>query len=295
MLLSATVVFFPLVSFDRVEISIGSIMKAIFSGYGSSGIASELIDVLGTYAKPYIVMMLFWFVFTVASAVSVLTAKKKAVFLGAILEQIIQIFIAIWLYVKIKSKLSLVYRAVSFFGFGNGIKIHILPILFWAVLQIICFVVNIIELTAKEESLQENDLPPIPPNWNPGVGSNVIDDVEETTGNQTYEIPFYGAVIGNSIEYAKLAFQMKEKEKVFFKEEGTHILLQERLHFDEKNILADVYYVPEHKEYCITPAKRRTVFLESGQPLGEGRLYYLPRATRIRIQGAAKEDWFELA
>lgn len=95
MLLSATIVFFPLVSIGGIEISIKSAIQSVYSGYGSSGAATGLISALGSYAKPYMVMALGWFLFTVLSAVSVLMAKKKTAYLSAIIEQVIQIFIAV--------------------------------------------------------------------------------------------------------------------------------------------------------------------------------------------------------
>lgn len=165
MLLSATIVFFPLVSIGGIEISIKSAIQSVYSGYGSSGAATGLISALGSYAKPYMVMALGWFLFTVLSAVSVLMAKKKTAYLSAIIEQVIQIFIAVSLYMKVKRKLSLVYSAISFVGLGNGVKVHILPILFWVVLQIICFIINIMEITTKEETMMEV-LPPVLPVWN---------------------------------------------------------------------------------------------------------------------------------
>lgn len=53
MLLSATIVFFPLVSIGGIEISIKSAIQSVYSGYGSSGAATGLISALGSYAKPY--------------------------------------------------------------------------------------------------------------------------------------------------------------------------------------------------------------------------------------------------
>lgn len=58
MLLSATIVFFPLVSIGGIEISIKSAIQSVYSGYGSSGAATGLISALGSYAKPYMVLQL---------------------------------------------------------------------------------------------------------------------------------------------------------------------------------------------------------------------------------------------
>ncbi len=46
MLLSATIVFFPLVSIGGIEISIKSAIQSVYSGYGSSGAATGLISAL---------------------------------------------------------------------------------------------------------------------------------------------------------------------------------------------------------------------------------------------------------
>lgn len=45
MLLSATIVFFPLVSIGGIEISIKSAIQSVYSGYGSSGAARNPVDI----------------------------------------------------------------------------------------------------------------------------------------------------------------------------------------------------------------------------------------------------------
>ena len=50
------------------------------------------------------------------------------------------------------------------------------------------------------------------------------------------------------------------------------------------DLAAEIYYVTAYGEYCVKPHRRMTVFLESGQPLGEGREYYLPRGMRIYLE-----------
>ena len=49
-------------------------------------------------------------------------------------------------------------------------------------------------------------------------------------------------------------------------------------------ILGYIYYVSQYEEYCIQPLQTMTIFLESGQPLGKNRFYYLPRGTEIYIK-----------
>jgi hypothetical protein len=50
--------------------------------------------------------------------------------------------------------------------------------------------------------------------------------------------------------------------------------------------LAAVYYISEYQEYCVEVNEKLCVFLESGQPLGKGRDYYLPRGTKIYVKDA---------
>ena len=60
-----------------------------------------------------------------------------------------------------------------------------------------------------------------------------------------------------------------------------------------QEVEAEVYYVAEYQEYCVKPMRKLAVFLESGQPLGAGREYRLPRGMKICMVG--KEEVFTLA
>ena len=53
--------------------------------------------------------------------------------------------------------------------------------------------------------------------------------------------------------------------------------------YEEEGAAAGIYYIREYGEYCAEPFEKRAVFLESGQPLGKGRQYYLPRGTKIYV------------
>ena len=57
--------------------------------------------------------------------------------------------------------------------------------------------------------------------------------------------------------------------------------------------MAGVYFIGDYNEYCVEPYEKSAVFLESGQPLGKGRKYYLPRGTRVYVKD--KNNQFTLA
>lgn len=101
---------------------------------------------------------------------------------------------------------------------------------------------------------------------------------------------FEGAVVCESGRYAGKAYPLEDKKEIFFfLREGEAELAP----YEAEGAAAGVYYISEYGEYCAEPFERNMVFLESGQPLGKGRQYYLPRGTKIYI--SAKNNIFTLA
>lgn len=76
---------------------------------------------------------------------------------------------------------------------------------------------------------------------------------------------------------------MSVGEAVWICSDGVHIFMTKADQSIEHELLAEVFYVAEYEEYWLTPEKKRMVFLESGQPLGEKREYYIPRGTIIQV------------
>lgn len=79
-------------------------------------------------------------------------------------------------------------------------------------------------------------------------------------------------------------------EKIYFELSGTGVIVVKDGAKDPAAILG---YDVERGEYQIRPLKSMCVFLKSGQPLGKGRDYNLPRETKLYIQ--EKENMFTLA
>lgn len=91
---------------------------------------------------------------------------------------------------------------------------------------------------------------------------------------------FTGAVSGESGLYAGRIYSLKDKKEVFFTMNEKNAVLSP---YEEEGAAAGIYYIKEYGEYCAEPFEKNTVFLESGQPLGKGRQYYLRRGTKIYI------------
>lgn len=93
---------------------------------------------------------------------------------------------------------------------------------------------------------------------------------------------FQGALKGLDGIYQKKIYPLEERRPVYFVSDGTQTFVAEE---KQEELLAELYYIGAYGEYCVTPAKRQVCFLESGQPLGAGRHYYLRRGTRICLEG----------
>lgn len=91
---------------------------------------------------------------------------------------------------------------------------------------------------------------------------------------------FHGAVLGENGRFRGKAYPLKYEEESFFVSDGADISISDR---EADTAIASVYYAEEYAEYCIRPMRRMSVFLESGQPLGRDRIYYLPRGMKIHV------------
>ena len=101
---------------------------------------------------------------------------------------------------------------------------------------------------------------------------------------------FAGAIIGEKGIYAGKIYPLIDKKEIFFCMDNKQILSNP--YEDEEN-LAGIYFIGEYNEYCVEPYKKNFVFLESGQPLGKDRQYFLPRGTGLYLKD--KNNEFTLA
>lgn len=100
---------------------------------------------------------------------------------------------------------------------------------------------------------------------------------------------FFGAVKGESGLYHNRVLMLGEEEVLPVGVSGTEVV------FDDENseYLGCVGYDTKRSEYLVCPGKKLSFFMESGQPLGAERLYYLPRGTKIYVK--ERTNSFELA
>lgn len=101
---------------------------------------------------------------------------------------------------------------------------------------------------------------------------------------------FTGAIIGEKGIYAGKAYPLIERKEIFFRMDNEQVLFNP---YEEVENLAGIYFIGEYNEYCVESYRKGFVFLESGQPLGKDRQYFLPRGTGLYLKD--KNNQFTLA
>jgi len=129
--------------------------------------------------------------------------------------------------------------------------------------------------------------------WAPEEKENITpaaEAVHPQTARESAAEEFAGAIACEGGLYAGKVYPLKDKTEVFFLlKEGEAVLSP----YEEEGASAGIYYIKEYGEYCAEPFEKGMLFLASGQPLGKGRQYYLPRGTKIYVSD--RKNTFTLA
>lgn len=318
-----------LASAGAVRLSVFNIIKLGTVEKADGGIFSEILDTLLADIKGYAYILLVLLGAVVVVAILTAALPVKAAYIVSIAGQAaINIFACI-MYIQMRRWISSVQGMVEgvkgLFGLGASvdvgrIEVHYLPVVLWILLYLFTMFMAIIGLVVKEKpTVQRNAKDILPENINRG-GNVYLERIQELERNRkstgcphapmrqiheaekaiTPYVPedrsvcqkFGGALLGESGFYASKVYLMKERAPIYFCKEGPIAVLVPEQGY-EKEMLAKVYYVDGYKEYCVKPMQRLSVFLESGQPLGAGREYYIPRGMRIYLIN--RDQMFTLA
>ena len=282
MLGSMGIVFLPLVSLGDLRLSVANVVRMGFTKDGDLGFLQEVMEMAKSYIRNYSYMILVWLILIFAVAVLTALLPTGAAYIVSIIGQIAVNVIAIIFYVQIKDLITSVENALEsvkgFFNFGGlpgvdgigEIEVHILPVLFWIGIYLVTLSLAVWGALMKEEMTN--------PIQNPGIPEAVE---PRTMEKETVCLDFHGAITGEKGIYAAKTFLMEDRVPVYCcKEDRQMVVVPGRT----GDLAAEIYYVTAYGEYCVKPHRRMTVFLESGQPLGEGREYYLPRGMRIYLE-----------
>lgn len=302
--------FSPLIDVSVMELSLIDVLK-LGSGIGDSGAWGGIGDVLEEYMKPFFFVVLFLVLLVLASVLGCVLLSWRSAYVAAVagvaVTNLVTI-ISVWiLYSKIKE----LRQGLSFFGMEGLVSLHKAPIILWFLISAAILAIGVWGIH-QAVKMPEADQPEeiLPENFNHRRNPwehrqdltaqvrredylNRINELEqEKERREMYQeiahekqeamSHFQGALKGLDGIYQKKVYPLEERRPVYFVSDGTQMFVTEE---KQKELLAELYYIGAYGEYCVTPAKRQACFLESGQPLGAGRHYYLRRGTRICLEG----------
>ena len=279
--------FMPLIKINSVDISIMDILKVGIGNYGISGTAGEIYPYIEEYFKPKVIVVFIVLVLVLVGAFLTAVISGKKSYVIAIISSIVNNISVISVCLYIKNKMAEVQKALVLLDIGQVMKFSYVTIILWIVMYAVIVLLCILGLWLwRKKEWQEEYVEAMPEKidsrqnvWERPVAVRQ----QESTG-------FEGAVVGETGIFEGKVYSLKERVEVFFEwENGKAVLKKQR---NTQN-LAGIYYVAKYQEYCIDVFVKSNVFLSSGQPLGAGRTYYLPRGTEIYITN--KENQFLLA
>ena len=277
----------PLIKINSVDISIMDILKVGIGNYGISGTAGEIYPYIEEYFKPKVIVVFIVLVLVLVGAFLTAVISGKKSYVIAIISSIVNNISVISVCLYIKNKMAEVQKALVLLDIGQVMKFSYVTIILWIVMYAVIVLLCILGLWLwRKKEWQEEYVEAMPEKidsrqnvWERPVAVRQ----QESTG-------FEGAVVGETGIFEGKVYSLKERVEVFFEwENGKAVLKKQR---NTQN-LAGIYYVAKYQEYCIDVFVKSNVFLSSGQPLGAGRTYYLPRGTEIYITN--KENQFLLA
>lgn len=298
-LLTLEVIFLPILKLGEWNISLMGIIRKVF--FKIDDIYFDSVkEILKEYMWKYIGTLMILVLLTIATACVTWIMKTTVTYVMALCGQCCTLMWTILVLKTISDKFNTITNLVSYFGMGDIVKFKLLPLLIWGILHVVAFVIIVSELlsTSMEEkrTLYSKEL--IIPTH---VKEKNIFNERKTPyeyENRHERMPvgeteFYGAILGVKSPYLGKAFMLEERKYVYILQEDNKILVKKYLKSSSERCLAKVYYETKYGEYVVVPQKREAIYLESGQPLGAERRYFLPRAMRIIVKDGV-ENIFEL-
>ncbi len=223
------------------------------------------------------------------------------------------------LYVILVTNISQIDDVLDFLGAGSYTRIAHTTFILWIGAYLLIMVMSVVGLFARDKVKtpvkgeiypeqfygRKNALKKQPPVQQPPVqlpplqnGPMQMDDPVKVNPVKppVQEKPvrsyasFHGAIVGKNPIYAGKALMLEKATRVFFVEDEGNIVTSR---YEDEQAVAEVYFADTYQEYCVGAMEKNCIYLASGQPLGKGRTYYLPRGTKLYVKD--KKNMFELA
>lgn len=296
--------FMPLIEVGAMKMSVMDILKIGVGNYGDTELIREVMELFQAYLRPSVITVIILIALILAGAFLTVVLDASKAYIAAIAGRAVNNILVIILGVTVKGKMDEVESAFSFFGLNSGIRFHLSTIVLWIILYIAAFGLSVYGLVLNKgtkpvgrpqdimpESLSDRTNPwDAPRDPKKQAYLDRIGQLEREREAAKKNAPpvreqaagadFHGVIGGRSGRYESKVYPLQERVQVFISRDGSEVYIAT---VKSADAAAGVYYVGEYEEYCVEPYEKNSFFLMSGQPLGSGRCYHLPRGTEVYI------------
>ena len=293
------IAFLPIVEISIYRLSVFDILKMTLNGSQSVEFLKELQKVMYQYMFKYLILFAIAVALILVATVLCIIQKEEHVYKRSIIYAlIINFYSSCVVFVCYKSIETLDF-STDFFQTSPDISPCLITIFIWEMVTLLIILISIagIEFKKTENVEIEDDISDLFQDdtqffenqdiieEDASLELNIKDErkhySELEEGQQYMEDNYQSDVFeGMILNTNKKVLILKDRKEV-------HIVYGDRIDICRNKqgiILGNIYYVAQYEEYCIQPLQTMTIFLESGQPLGKNRFYYLPRGTEIYIK-----------
>lgn len=332
--LSLEIVICPIVTFGKFNLSVIDIIRILLNQYELQGVQVKSSDIIREYMQNFIFSVLFWVLFTLLIVLLITLIQSRMAYIAGVTGQIVEIAFAVALYIILQQKLEGL-KQVTLFAVGETTEMKSTPVFVWGGLQALALIINIagiiVTYSHKKEEKKILDVDELFPQDRPFEQNmyqkqefnqkkkterkriefeaqvqkrpvekrTLVTDIRESNsieyGNDTDS--FEGVILGLEKIYKGKIFKLNALEVISICGTDGQVRITREEVEDKEIKYAEIYYIPQYREYCVIPQKRKCIILESGQPLGANRQYYIPRGEKIKVQYGKQEEkmLFELA
>lgn len=315
--------FLPVMETAVKSVSVADVFKIGMGYYDRNSMLTELYAFIQSRIESYAWLIAGAAGFVVVEAILTAVLRKRAAYIMGIIVSLINAGAFLALFFVLEDRFTELEHLFTMYIGDNLIELSYLELFAWLAVYALVLILSVIGLILwrkpRETNEEEIYLEQIqraeaerarrqsaqnqsgnysqpdgfqkekPSAWAPPEEKETALPVEQSMADTAAENEFSGAVAGESGLYEGKVYQLSDKKEVFFYMKEDRAVLSP---YEEDGAAAGIYYIKEYEEYCAEPFEKGVLFLESGQPLGKGRQYYLPRGTKIYIAG--KQNLFTL-
>lgn len=272
-----TTLFLPVFSIMDHAISLADFVYSVLQDTSNS-----LAGLLQNQYTDYAIGIIILCVLFVVVLCLVIKINSIIAYYAAIIWEIVQVVAFSIIYLAAKGEIvdgGLIKGFVS-----NFIHLNVLWILVATAFHIVVLglaAAGIYNLKKEQEKYAAADDIQMTPYFGADYGKENIypySQQKEPKEIRQIEDSFEGAIKGIKGLYKKKVYILYDRVQVYFLHKSSEVIFSE--YRDEKSMIG-IYYIKRYREYCLEVYQKNACFLQSGQPLGRGKKYYLPRGTQI--------------